>query len=119
VHNTFDDHAGIPWIETRLQQISLEVVYRPGIAGRLRPLLRAGAGIFPLQKRVLSLTGFEIDRDEQTALGAILGAGIDLFYVERARLRGSAVAIYRRLSYDRSPEEMHGFQIGAMFNYDF
>lgn len=131
---------GTDVLSTTLQQISLELLYRPRVPTRLRPHLRGGVGVFPFSGRV-TRDGLECTQLDDIEPGWLVGAGFDVLQWRATGLRASIVGTYRvvhfRIPYgdaplldlcrNTNPEilapdvyefDMDGWQVGLQLAYE-
>ena len=90
-------------IETTLHTITLELAYRPMVLSYLKPVLRGGFGVYPLQARLFGADGAQVEDPAGTELGFTLGGGVDVFYWKAARLRTTLGGSYRIVSFQWNP----------------
>jgi hypothetical protein len=109
VQNSFDARGGgVEVLSTKLQQIGFELMYRPRVASRLKPFVRAGVGLFPFTARCDRSSGNAIDEME---VGGLIGGGIDVWRVSSLHMRTSIVGSYRIVHSKFLPEEAPLFDV--------
>jgi len=69
------------------------------VLSRLKPVLRAGFGVYTLNNKVYMDDGTKVVDLSRTTWGLEFGGGIDAFYWKRSKLRGTVQLSFRLLEY--------------------
>jgi hypothetical protein len=96
LRNDFQGSFGEARLEATVHQVSAELLYRPRVASRLRPFLRAGAGLFAT-RAAIGCIGSPAVAVEATDPGALVGGGLDVLRLASHGIRISATGTYRIL----------------------
>jgi hypothetical protein len=122
VRNAFQGAASdsvpdvIDKIETTLHTITLELAYRPMVLSYLKPVLRGGIGLYPLQAKIFGEDGTQVEDPSATELGFTLGGGVDLFNWKSQRLRGTLGGSYRIVSFQWDPNDPDAQDVEGWFD---
>jgi hypothetical protein len=94
----FDDERGVTILSTILHEANFELLYRPRVAARLKPYLRAGGGAHYIDANIHD-DGVAYPAFDRVAPAWLFGGGIDVFRWTAARMRVSIGGSYRLLTY--------------------
>jgi hypothetical protein len=86
-------------LDTTLHEVNFELMYRPRVASRLKPYLRAGAGIHTIDATI-HCDGTTYPVFNRTGPGFLFGGGLDVWRWTAARTRLSVGGAYRLLRYE-------------------
>jgi hypothetical protein len=96
---TTDKSRSFTRLEARQHRASAELVYRPRVLSRLRPLLRGGPALFAVGARVFDDDAVQTTEVDGTTLGWVAGGGIDVYTHRASGFRAALVALYQSVEH--------------------
>lgn len=84
----------VPILDTTVHEVNFELLYRPRLASRLKPFLRAGIGVHTADADIYE-DGVPIPAFDRTAPAYLFGGGVDIFRWSAANTRVSIGGSYR------------------------